>query len=179
MSEIDRVFARFRDDKSPTAERREVRTVPQRGTRGSRTVEVVHVRSGSPGRAPEQAKPPSFGVRAASWDDGFPARDAPPAFPDAPKPAVAAAVAPTFHVMPPRSPSVPPAEAAPAVPDPEPVAPARRGRGRPRKQAGVALARRVADPFDANDDGANCLRCGYLVDPARERRGLMTCAACG
>jgi len=34
MFEIDRVFARFRDDKSPTAERREVRNVPQRGTRG-------------------------------------------------------------------------------------------------------------------------------------------------
>jgi hypothetical protein len=43
----------------------------------------------------------------------------------------------------------------------------------------VALARRVADPFDANDDGANCLRCGYAVEPARERRGLMTCAGCG
>jgi hypothetical protein len=39
--------------------------------------------------------------------------------------------------------------------------------------------RRVADPFDAHDDGANCLRCGYVVEPAREKRGLMTCAACG
>ncbi|MGG5823837.1 hypothetical protein [Falsiroseomonas sp. HW251] len=174
MSEIDRVFARFRDDKSPTGERHEQRSIPKRGahgTQGSRTVEVVHVRSGAPSRAPEQARPSSFGVRAASWDDGFPARDAPPTFPDAPKPAVAAPVAPTFHVMPPRSPSVPAAEAAPAVPDPEPVTPARRGRGRPRKQAPIAPARRVADPFDANDDGANCLRCGYVVEPARERRG--------
>jgi hypothetical protein len=41
------------------------------------------------------------------------------------------------------------------------------------------LTRRVADPFHADDDGANCLRCGYLVEPARERRGLNTCAACG
>jgi hypothetical protein len=40
-------------------------------------------------------------------------------------------------------------------------------------------SRRVADPFDANDEGANCLRCGYVVERARERRGLMTCAECG
>jgi|GEM_PF-3479740 len=182
MSEIDRVFARFRDDKSPAAERHEQRSILKRGaqgTQGSRTVEVVHVRSGSTDRAAGQAKPTaSFGVRAASWEDGFPARDAPPAFPDSPKPAVAAPVAPTFHVMPPRSQSVPAAEATPAVTDPKPVAPARRGRGRPRKQLAVAPARRIADPFDPTDDGANCFRCGYLIEPARERRGLMTCADC-
>lgn len=190
MSEIDRVFARFRDDKSPTAERREQLSIPKRGThgtKGSRTVEVVHVRSGALGRQADPSRGPSFGVRAASWDDGFPAREAPPAFPDAPKPTVAAPVAPTFHVMPARSPSVPAAEAAPAadgdpgpaVPDTEPAIAARRGRGRPRKQMVIASARRVADPFDAADDGANCLRCGYAVETTRERRGLMTCAACG
>jgi len=43
----------------------------------------------------------------------------------------------------------------------------------------AAESRHVADPFDANDDGANCLRCGYAVEPARERRGMMTCARCG
>ena len=179
MSEIDRVFARFHDDKSPNADRREVRNVPQRGTRGSRTVEVVHVRSGGPTRAAEPARTSTSRVRAASWDDGFPARDAQPAFPDAPTPAAVASAAPTFHVMPPRSPSVPTAEAAPAVPDPEAVAPVRRGLGRPRMHTAVAPNRRVADPFDANDDGTNCMRCGYLVEPARERRGLMTCAGCG
>ncbi|MGG5823976.1 hypothetical protein ACLF3M_34615, partial [Falsiroseomonas sp. HW251] len=179
MSEIDRVFARFRDDKSPAVTRREVRNVPQRGTRGSRTVEAVHVRTGAPSRGADQAKAPSFGVRAASWEDGFPARDAPPAFADTTKPAAAAPATPSFHVMPVRSPSVPAAEPAPAVPATEPVIEARRGRGRPRKQPAVAPARRVADPFDANDDGANCLRCGYIIEAARERRGLTTCAKCG
>jgi hypothetical protein len=178
MSEIDRVFARFRDDKSPNAERREVRNIPQRGARGSRTVEVVHVRSGAPGPAADGPRPPAFGVRAASWEDGFPARDAPPPLPDAPKPA-AGPVAPSFHMMPPRSPSVPAAEAPPADPFGEPVIGVSRGRGRPRKQTALTPGRRVADPFDATDDGANCLRCGYLVERARERRGLMTCAACG
>jgi len=143
------------------------------------TVEVVHVRSGSHGRAADKAGPPSFGVRAASWADGFPARDAPSPYPDAPKPAVAAPVAPTFHVMPTRSPPVPAAEAAPAVPGSGPVIAARRGRGRPRKQPAVSPARRIADPFDPNDEGANCLRFGYAVEPARERRGMMTCAGCG
>jgi hypothetical protein len=178
MSEIDRVFSRFRDEKAPTTDRRETRSVPQRGTRGSRTVEVVHVRSGAPGRAADQAGPRSSGVRAASWADGFPARDAPPAFPDAPKPAAATPTAPTFHVMPARSPSVPAAEAAPAVPDPRPDIAVRRGRGRPRKTTALATARRIADPFDPTDEGANCLRCGYVVEPAREKRGLMTCEQC-
>ena len=178
MSEIDRVFARFRDNKSPAGERREVRNILQRGTRGSRTVEVVHVRSGAPTRAADQARPPAFGVRAACWEDGFPARDAPPPFPKAPTPA-AAPVAQTFHVMPARSPSVRAAEAAPTVPDPEHVIAIRRSSGRPRKQKSVTPIRRVADPFDASDDGANCLRCGYLVELAREQRGLMTCASCG
>jgi hypothetical protein len=39
--------------------------------------------------------------------------------------------------------------------------------------------RRFADPFAADDDRANCIRCGYLVDKARDRRGLMTCSTCG
>lgn len=55
----------------------------------------------------------------------------------------------------------------------------RRRRGRPRKDPLSAPARRVADPFDANDDRANCMRCGYAIDPRRESRGLMTCAECG
>ena len=39
--------------------------------------------------------------------------------------------------------------------------------------------RRVfADPFAADDIGTNCIRCGYLVSPAREKRGLMTCLQC-
>jgi len=40
MSEIDDVFANFRDEKSPFTDRRETRSITQRGTRASRTVEV-------------------------------------------------------------------------------------------------------------------------------------------
>jgi hypothetical protein len=43
----------------------------------------------------------------------------------------------------------------------------------------VERARHYADPFAQDDVGANCLRCGYLVEPAREKRGLLTCAGCG
>jgi hypothetical protein len=38
---------------------------------------------------------------------------------------------------------------------------------------------RFADPFADSDSGANCIRCGYLVEPAREKRGLWTCSKCG
>jgi hypothetical protein len=178
-SEADRVFARFHDETPPTTDRRETRNIPARGTRASRTVEVVHVRSGTPARASAPPQPSSSRVRAAAWDDGFPARAAPPPFSETPKPAIAAPVAPTFHLMPARSPSAPAAEATPVLPDPEPTVAARRGRGRPRKQTVVAPAKRIADPFDANDEGSNCIRCGYAVQPARERRGMMTCAGCG
>lgn len=177
--EIDSVFVAFGEEHPAAKERRETRSVPARGTRGSRTIEVVHVRSGAPSRNTEHDTPPSGRVRAATWADGFPARSAPPPLSHARELAVAAPLAPTSHVMPPRSPSVPVTEAVPAPSDPEPVLATRRAPGRPRKQAAIPAARRVADPFDAADEGANCLRCGYLVEAARERRGLMTCAACG
>jgi hypothetical protein len=46
-------------------------------------------------------------------------------------------------------------------------------------RATKSAAKRVfADPFAADDTGANCIRCGYLVSPAREKRGLMTCVQC-
>jgi hypothetical protein len=35
-----------------------------------------------------------------------------------------------------------------------------------------------ADPFAAEDTGTNCIRCGYLVSPEREKRGLLTCHQC-
>jgi hypothetical protein len=163
MSEIDRVFARLGAKKPASEERRETVNVPRRGTAGSRVVEVVHVRSGA-----ERADAGRSGgrVRAATWSDGFPARvaAAPPPEPPAPP----AAPAPTAHVMPGWQPA--PAKVAPPVRETRP-----RGDGpRPARDA----ARRVADPFDTADDGANCLRCGYAVEPEREARGLLTCAAC-
>jgi hypothetical protein len=39
--------------------------------------------------------------------------------------------------------------------------------------------RQFADPFASDDDRPNCLRCGYLVEKVRDRRGLMTCSKCG
>ncbi|HEV7267877.1 MAG TPA: hypothetical protein VGN83_23680 [Falsiroseomonas sp.] len=178
MSDIDRVFARFRDEKAPTIERREVRSIPQRGTGGSRTVEVVHVRSGAAARHTARPHQSSFGVRAAAWDDGFPARQVVTAAALV-EPVSVETTKPIAHVMLARTYLLAKAEAAPSRPDQEASTPVRRGRGRPRKQAVASPTRRIADPFDPSDDGANCMRCGYAIQPARERRGLMTCAGCG
>jgi hypothetical protein len=76
-----------------------------------------------------------------------------------------------------------PPQPAPLVPKPaEPSVErvmARQRRPRVTKApTAKAGERRFADPF-ADEDGANCFRCGYLVEPAREKRGLMTCSACG
>ncbi|MBP0464282.1 hypothetical protein J5Y09_10185 [Roseomonas sp. PWR1] len=177
MDDKDRVFARFKDDKPEPADRREVLNIPRRnGATGSRTVQVVHLRSGGP--AKDRAQRPDAQLRAASWDDGFPAKKSaasqvfgtPPAAQPAAQPA-----APRAHVMPAWAPAEPPAAPPPAE---APEAEIRRGRGRPRKEIAASPSRQVADPFDAADDGANCLRCGYRVEPARERRGLLTCAGC-
>jgi hypothetical protein len=57
--------------------------------------------------------------------------------------------------------------------------PAERRRPRtPEAKTPKVAVRRFADPFADGDDGTNCLRCGYLVEPARERRGLLTCSTC-
>jgi hypothetical protein len=49
----------------------------------------------------------------------------------------------------------------------------------PRIPKALQRRRRVADPFDIDDHGANCIRCGYAIASAREKRGLTTCAGCG
>jgi hypothetical protein len=41
-----------------------------------------------------------------------------------------------------------------------------------------SIKRAFADPFAAGDSGTNCIRCGYIVSPAREKRGLTTCLQC-
>ena len=181
MDDIDRVFARFKDDKPEPANRRETLSIPRRsGTGGSRIVEVVHLRSGRGSTDRPQRLDPR--VRAASWDGGFQAKRA-IAMPDQPAPVSVPVIAPTTHVMPAWDPAV--TEEASSAPGSLNVAEAsdvaaRRGRGRPRKEVSTTpLPRRVADPFDASDDGVNCMRCGYTIEPAREKRGLMTCAECG
>ena len=56
MDDKDHVFARFKDDKPEAANRRETLSIPRRnGASGSRSVEVVHVRSGHPRRVESQS----------------------------------------------------------------------------------------------------------------------------
>ena len=218
MEDKDHVFARFKDDKPASADRRQTLTIPRRaGAPGSRSVEVVHVRSG--GTVSDRPQRQDQYVRAATWDGGFPTKQAPRASPPT-EPAAAKAAEPITHVMPAWEPAATDAHAyaaeepgavprrgrgrprqhpdgqivaaTAATPDAEELATPRRGRGRPRKQSasdpvaatvGAARAgqpivvsghelrrprkrpasaptRRVADPFNASDDGANCMRCG-------------------
>lgn len=180
MDDIDRIFARFKDDRPEPTNRRETLSIPRRnGAGGSRTVEVVHLRSGAGTKDRPQRLDPH--VRAASWEGGFQAKQ-PVAIAAPPTPVAAAAAVPTTHVMSVWEPAA--AKEASSTPASEKVAEApdaavRRGRGRPRKEVRTTPpTRHVADPFDADDDGANCMRCGYAIEPAREKRGLMTCETC-
>jgi hypothetical protein len=204
MADIDHVFARFRDDHATATPQRELLSIPRRGlSSGSRTVEVVHVRS-SPSSKSQNQHHRESGVRSATWSEGFPTKPAPNrAFVDSP--AVIEPQQPTVHIMAMWEPAHAETEPTPpaATSTQQQTEPKRRGRprkianqtapiaaeryapepeakrrGRPRKIASETT-RIAADPFDPNDDGANCLRCGCLVQPAREKRGLMTCAKCG
>lgn len=109
-----------------------------------------------------------------AWPDETLAKPAAPPQPASDAPSVTAPAAPMVHVMPSWQPS-----------SPQPVLPSDISSSAARavrrwSQAPTAEApRRFADPFAMDDEGANCLRCGYLVEPVREAKGLMTCAACG
>jgi len=131
----------------------------------------------APGRLPV---PPTIRVSPSALRRGLercvPAGQAPQR-PAASQPRVVC-LSKRFHIMPARSPSVPAADAVCIVPAPKPVIATRSGCGRPSKQTTVAPIRRTAAPFDAEDNGANCLRCGYAIEPAREQRGLMTWESC-
>ncbi|BDG70483.1 hypothetical protein [Roseomonas fluvialis] len=177
MDDIDRVFARFKDDKPEPADRRETLSIPRRnGAGGSRTVEVVHVRSTGAPASKGQPRRLTFTDRAATWENGFPARPStqPPAKVGAQPPTRAE---PVTHVMPMWEP--PPVVAKVTIPicAEAPVA-AASSAAKARHPATRKAAKLFADPFDASDDGANCMRCGYAVEPTRARRGLMTCSAC-
>lgn len=177
MDETDRVFARFKDHEPEPPDGRETLSIPRRnGASGSRTVEVVHLRSG--GATKDRPQRLDTQVRAASWDDGFPANKA-AASPVFAAPAAAQPAPPGAHVLSAWTPAV--AEAPPTPLSTEaPVATEPRRRGRPRKQiATTPPTRHVADPFDASDDGANRMRCGYLVRQRADRRSLQAPAAPG
>lgn len=176
MADINHVFARFHDKDTAPQPQRELLSIPRKGhSNGSRTVEVVHLRSGAPSKTDERG-PRAMGVRAATWSEGFPTKAAPDRLP-VKLPAKSEPEQPTVHVMP----MWEPIQADPKPPllatSPHPLRQSKR-RDQPRKIASET-APIAADPFDPNDDRTNCLRCGRLVQPAREQRGLMTCAACG
>lgn len=178
MDEKDHVFARFKDDKPASAERHERLSIPGRGAGSSnRSVEVVHARLGA--MSPAKGGARRLGPRAHP----VPAEGSLPSQQVTFLPAVAEpdlAEAPTLvtHVMPAWEPSGLPDEAAISrrveASGPEALYVIAESSPRGRK-----TVPRFADPFDAADDGANCLRCGYAIQPARVRRGLMTCAGCG
>ncbi|MGG5822961.1 hypothetical protein [Falsiroseomonas sp. HW251] len=178
MSDIDRVFARLGGGQGAPSEQQEFRRVQRKAGAGSRVVEVVRLpaRDVMPRQQPTQRQ--DTRVRALSWDDGFPARDAPPPAPEA-EPAKAPVREQVRHVIPTWTRLRPKPE-----PEPSPVAPADAAqvavqpRAKRTQRKPEATIRRAADPFDPTDDGANRYRCEYLIEPTRERRGLMTCAGC-
>ena len=98
MDDIDRVFARFEDDKPEPADRREALSIPRRnGAGGSKTVEVVHLRSGGGIKDRPQRLDPH--LRAASWDGGFQAKRSVATL-VLPASVTVTATTPTTHVMP-------------------------------------------------------------------------------
>jgi hypothetical protein len=185
MSEIDRVFSGQSSRAKPARETRHIVTAPRRSRSGMmahRVVEVVHVARSTPKPLKNDPQPVRRDVCAANWPDGFRAKAASPApVQDAPS-VVPEPASPAVHVMPAWEPSVQqPAWArrkSAELPNSTPTL----EHQEQRDAASTALkgmTRRFADPFAADEDGANCIRCGYLVEPARERRGLWTCSQCG
>jgi hypothetical protein len=120
----------------------------------------ISTRFQEPGSASARiGRPRESGVRAATWSEGFSTKPAP----NRPPVELLAPIEPpqpSVHVMP---------MWEPAHTDPETTQPESKRRGRPRKIASET-APTTADPFDPNDDGTNCLRCGCLVQSAREKR---------
>ena len=185
MSEADRVFSgrRGQGAQAPFGEKRHIVTAPRRSGPGagkSRVVEVVHVRRDGARPVEDHPPPAPWNQRAETWPEGFRAKPAQPLPPQDIPPAVPDPAPPVVHVMPmwePQQPAQPVTE-----PDEPLVEPAMAEQHRPRTLKAKTpknTARHFADPFAEGDEGANCLRCGYLVEPARERRGLLTCSSCG
>ena len=186
MSEADRVFSARKGQGSQTliSEKRHVLSEPRRSGPGagkSRVVEVVHVQRERSRPVEKQPHPAPWSVPAEDWSEGLrakpaqllPTQDMQPVAPDP--------VPPVVHIMPMWVPSqpqpVPPAPKSGEVAGEAGLARQRRRRT-PAEPVSRVATRRFADPF-ADEDGANCIRCGYLVEPAREKRGLMTCSVCG
>jgi hypothetical protein len=187
MSEADRVFSARKGQgaQAPLSEKRLILSAPRRGGLGtskSRVVEVVHVRRDRPRPAEDRPHPASWSVRAETWPEGFRAKPAQPIPPQNMRPVAPEPPPPAVHVMPmwepsPQQPAHPVAE--PGEPPVEAPASGQRRRRTPKARTPTLAVRHFADPFSDSDAGTNCMRCGYLIEPAREKRGLLTCSACG
>ena len=186
MSDADRVFSRHQQPTAaPASQSRQLIVSASRrnsaGIAKSRVVEVVHVSRAGSRQPADEARPVPRHVHAETWPDGFHAKSAAPLPPRELQPAAPEPAAPVGHVMPGWQPLL-----QPAAPEADPVAaPAAAPTVRQRTPRAAkpptptAASRPFADPFTGEDSGANCYRCGYLVEPAREARGLTTCAKCG
>jgi hypothetical protein len=168
-----------------TREKRHIVTAPRRSGPGagkSRVVEVVHVRRDGARPVEDHPRPAPWNLRAETWPADLRAKPAQPLPPQDIQPVAPEPAPPVVHVMPMWEPSPPQPKPPLMEPDEASVEPAMPGQCRPRApkaRTPTSTVRHFADPFADDDSGANCLRCGYLVEPSRERRGLLTCAACG
>jgi hypothetical protein len=186
MSEADRVFPRHEEQgtKTSSGERRIIFSASRKrgaGSSSSRVVEVVHARLGMPGRTADHSHVAQGNVRAETWTGGFRARAASTLPRQDLKPNEASVAQPTLHVLPAwepssKQPAQQPQRSAETAAETSTV---ERHKPRPPEPRAPRLtARHFADPYAVSDDRANCFRCGYLVEPAREKRGLMTCSTC-
>jgi hypothetical protein len=167
MVDKDYVFARFTRDQTSSTDKREQLTIQRRGPgAGSRVVEVVHVRSAASTGKPSALRADP-GVRAASWEDGF--RTKPlmraPGQTEAP---LTEHAAPVGHVMPAREPT---SATKPETQGPEALIAAYPTEGASSGRKATIRVRQVAAPFNPADGRANCMRCGYATEGAREKRG--------
>ncbi len=187
MSEADRVFPRHKEQgaQPSSGEKRHILSAPRRGSLGSgksRVVEVVHVQRGRTEPTEHRQRPAAWNMHAETWPEGFRAKSATPYPQHEIPPAVAEPAEPTVHVMAmweptPQQPAEPIAQ--PAEPPVETAIAEGRKSPTLKPRTPKVATRRFADPFADDDSGANCIRCGYLVEPAREKRGLWTCSKCG
>ncbi len=185
MSEADRVFSRHPKQPTSSNETRHIVTASRKnrsGVMANRVVEVVHVARGTPKPLKDHLHPVGRNAHAETWHDGFCAKPPSPVPSPEAKPVVPELTSPTVHVMPAWEPSV----QQPALTDKESAelpssvaAIEHRKQRKAKSNAPKVTMRRFADPFAADDTGANCMRCGYLVEQAREARGLWTCSKCG
>jgi hypothetical protein len=185
MSESDHIFSRNSKRATSSSETRHIVTAPRKsrsGTMTNRVVEVVHVARGTPRPLKEHPHPVRRDAHAESWPDGFRAMPTSPVPAPEAQPVVPELTSPAVHVMPAWEPSVQQPASTNEEPAELPSSAATIEHREQRDAESNALkvtTRRFADPFAADDDGANCTRCGYLIEQARERRGLWTCSKCG